>query len=585
MNYKPLSFLLLLPSLIHASELPPLVVTATRTPQADTAAPVSVIEQAELERAAANDIGDVLRFHSGFELGRNGGPGQSASVFMRGMDSNHSLILLNGVKLNPATIGGAALHNINPALLERIEIVKGPRSSLYGADAIGGVVQLFTRRGNSRHFSLSGGETAQVSGGAGLKNDTGSLHADFAYLSADAQTRLDSPHTSEHDNLSVNVGADWRMGEVGLSVNHFQADGNTEYLDYFLTPLDQEYLNSASAVSLDFSPSNIWYSKVQLSMMQDEIEQNQSSDFAHTRRTSLDWQNDIESGARLWTLGVTVNREDASSSIYGSSFDTGIDSYGLFVQNDMRFGRHHFTASLRYSEHEAFDGEITGSLDAAVLLRPGLEALANIGTAFRAPDATDRFGYGGNPDLQPETAQHAEIGLRWQTDTQRVVATLFHTDVDDLITFHDPDGYLGPLDGRNVNLARSRNQGFEFSYRGQFDALTTRLQGIVQDPRNRDSDRQLARRAKAQISAGVDYRYGKTVWSADLLHSGKRKDSDFSEVEMDAYTLLNLGAQWTFMKHWTLFAKLENALDEEYELASGYYTPRQAGWIGVRFVR
>jgi vitamin B12 transporter len=579
---------------LHAVELPDIVVTATRTPQTQgtTVVPVEVISKETLNHSPAFDINDILRFHSGLEIGRTGGPGQAASVFMRGLDSNHTLVLLDGIKLNPATIGGAALHNINPALLQRVEIVKGPRSSLYGAEAMGGVIQLLTtpthyQKGTRTESQISGSryDTYQLDANLLHQDTWGHARMGFAHLRSQGfPTRHDSDLNSAHDNTNFNLGASLYLGDLEIAASHFQAQGNTAYLDYFLTPQDQDYRTQVSRLTVNAALNPQWDSQIQLGRMEDKIIQQQSMDFAHTERLSVEWQNDWRLNAHhLVSAGIHLTREKARSLIFAAGFEVDIDSHAVFIQDDYRSANHHFTAGLRYTHHEAFAAHGSGSFDYAYHFTPSLRLMAGIGSAYRAPDATDRFGYGGNPELNPEVSYHAESGVQWRPDThQQWDWRIFYTQVHDLITFHDPDGYQGALPGQNQNLDRARNRGSELTYARQDGAWHTVIGAVWQQPRNRDNGRALARRADYQLKASTAYHQGAITWRTDILHSGKRRDSDFSEHELSAYSLLNLSFNWNFAPSWAVFAKLENALAEEYELAQGYRTTGRAMWLGIR---
>ncbi len=218
-----------------------IVVTATRTeiPLSDAIVPVTVITREDIELSLANDLAELLRFHAGIDLGRHGGPGQTTSVFLRGTESNHVLVLLDGVRVNPGTLGGAAIQHIAPEIIERIEIVAGARSALFGTDAIGGVINIITRRAEDAYVESSVGigsfdtQTGYVSAG------NHSEHSEFGVTLNWQQTdgyapRVDSDIERGYDNLSANIYAARRFGDSELGFRHWQTEGKVEYLDFLL---------------------------------------------------------------------------------------------------------------------------------------------------------------------------------------------------------------------------------------------------------------------------------------------------------------------------------------------------------------
>lgn len=571
----------------------PVLVTATRTAQTadQTLAPVTVISRAEIEASQAKDVSELLRFHAGIDIARNGGPGQISSVFIRGTESNHTLVLVDGVKINPGTIGGAALYSLDPDLIDHIEIVKGPRSSLYGSDAIGGVIQIFTRRGDA-------GTSARVFGGYGTdntrdngvaahhRNGTFRVGADLSDYRTDGfPARIESSIDNGHNNTSVNAYVGTVLGTVDTELSHWQGKGATEYLDFFLTPVSQDFLNTATALTLKTPMTAAWVTTVKLSQSRDRLDQNQSPDFAHTRRNTLEWQNDIQAGTNhLVTAGLQLARERTASLSFGTGFDEDTDTHALFVQDQWHFAAHSLVAAWRYTDHEDFGTHHTGDVTYGYQLTPLLRLHTSAGTAFRAPDATDRFGFGGNPNLKPETARNLEVGARLRlSPSSSASASVFRNDIDQLINFFDPDGFLGPQPEMNQNVDKARIQGIEAGYELDAQPWTIRISGIAQDPRNRDTDRQLARRAKRSLT--LSSRYQRTRWSVggDALITSERPDSDFSSTINPGYGILNLYSEWRAARAWIARARVENVFDKAYVLTDRFNTQGRAVFLQLQY--
>ncbi len=561
----------------------PIVVTATRTAEiADqTLAPVIVITREDIQRARANDVADLLRLHAGLEISRNGGPGQTTSLFMRGTDSNHTLVMVDGVKINPGTIGGAALQNISPEMIERIEIVKGPRSTLYGSEAIGGVINIITR-------SEAPGSQAEVAYGQG-KHNTRRATADLRHRQGDFRsgvtvsdlqsdgfpTRKTSHINSGHDDTTINAYLGTRLGPVDGEVSYWRASGNTEYLDFSLNPLDQDFENSAASVTLRADPMEPWATTLRLSHITDEIDQNQSSDFAHTRRDQVDWQNDIQVGeAQLFTAGLWLSKEDTNALVFGTGYKEDTTVKAAFVQDDISLGSHRLLLAARVTDHDSFNTHTTWDLEYGYRWRSHTRLTASAGTAFRAPDSTDRFGFGGYPDLDPETSTNVELGLRHQFGPHhRARVNAYQNDIDDLIEYDFTSSMM-----RNIGKARIR--GVELGYDFKLGPWRLQTAATFQDPEDRDTHERLLRRAKRQFTAGLFYDQPRYSLSLDLLASSNRKD--FSGG-MKAYELLNAALLVRPLPHWEGRLKVENLLDQDYELARGFNSSERAFYAEVRY--
>ncbi len=552
-----------------------------------------VIDRASMELTQARDLAELLRFHAGVEIARTGGPGQQTSVFLRGTDSNQTLILLDGVPINPGTIGNAAIQNISPELLERVEIVKGPRSTLYGSEAIGGVINLITRRGLTEpgtdwSAQVSGGGNATWDGGASLhhRGQDLQLGLDLSGLRTDGYAAREGFDIDlGHDNLNFNAFAGAPVGPLQARISHWQSQGTTDYLDFFGSPLDQDYRSATSALELDASPLERWQSRLNLSYFSDQIDQNQGPDFADTYRTRLDWQNDLSPNqVHQLTAGLTYKRERTRSRSFGSSYDEVLRNLDLYLQDQLDLEDHQLTLGASLVHNEEFGNHGTWSLAWGYDLGAERRLLASAASAFRAPNSADLYGFGGNPDLDPETSRGFELGLHQGLGPgQQLVATLFYTRIDDLIEFVDPDDFLGPQPGRNYNVDEARISGLELGYEYGQGPWSLQLEGVLQDPKNLTTGQTLARRAKRSLSANLAWRPHRWEFGVNLLASSKRNDSAFSERTLAGYTLVNLSGRLHLDRRWTLEARVENLFDKDYETAGGFQAQPRIAYLGLRF--
>jgi len=569
-----------------------ILVTATRIPQPadELIASAFVIDRAAIESSLAQDLGELLRFHAGVDIGRNGGPGQPASLFIRGTESNHTVVLVDGVKINPGSIGGAAIQNIDPNLVERIEVVKGPRSTLYGSEAIGGVVQIFTRRpqqtGIASAYAGTGAD-GLLEAGTELALNQGASAAGLQVTTRRTDgypARVGSDTDTGFDNTGINAWARHTLGGWEAELSHFQAAGNTEYLGFFLEPLDQDFLNASTALKLRGAPGGTWTHTVRLSNIRDEIDQNQDADFAHTRRQQIDWQADRAFGEDILTLGAAWVRESVNAASFGTEYDERTESGAAFAQYQRERGRHRMLVAARYEHFDGFGSHATGEFAWRFALNPQMDVSASLASAFRAPDATDRFGFGGNPDLEPEDSRQAEAGLRWRPRPRhRVWASAFYNELDNLVTFVDPDGYLGPVPGRNENVERARISGIEAGYAWRGDRWRLQVEGVVQNPVNRDTGRRLARRAQRSLTVNGAWQAGRAEFALNVLSTSERYDSDFSQTVNPGYTVVDASCTWQLAREWRIEGRVENLLDENYVLADGFRAQDRAVFVRVRY--
>ena len=572
-------------------DLSPVVVTATRiaVPSNEVLAPVIVIGREEIERSQATDVAELLRFHGGIEVARNGGRGQLTSIFIRGAESDHTLVLIDGVRINSGTSGAAAIQNISPDLVERIEIVKGPRSALYGSEAIGGVINIITR-GAEAPLSMSAEagagkySTRRAAGQAAWKGDTSSVGLNVAWLDTDGFPTFEaSPDDAGYDNTSFNVWVDTTIAAIDVSASHWQSNGTTEYSDFFLAPVDQDYTNKSSQLEIGTSPFSIWRTELSISKVIDDIEQGSGafnpSDFTKTDRIAADWQNTLTFDRGIDLVAGLYRSEEKTSGInFGSRLEdqpgageVQTDDTAGYLQASARFGRQNVLLAGRYTDHDEFGTENSWNTEYGLDFAHGLRFSASAGRGFRAPSSLDLYGFGGNPDLDPEVSRNIEFAVAQNIGNAHAFRIgYFRNRIKDLISFvvTDPATFAG----ENQNIEKASIRGTELSYMFSGQSWRFRSEVTIQDPKDRISNEQLLRRAKKMLTMSIGRKFGAHDLGLDILATDKRVD--FGGARLAGYVLANLNGRISFGKHWQLTAEIENLLDQDYQLAEGY---RSAG--------
>ena len=579
------------------------VVTATRTavPLDSVGAPVIVITRADIERSLASDVSELLQTHAGLEIARNGGPGQTTSLFTRGTDSNHTVVLIDGVRINPGTIGGAALQNIAPESIERIEIVKGPRSSLYGTDAIGGVIQLFTRGaakdGLSAGATFGNDATQQVFGDAAISaGDRFKFGVGGSYAESDGMpTFVDDDTDRGYRNVTGRAFAEFAASDaLKFRARAWRAAGRTEYSaqtfsDPPFSPASQDFENSVYSFETEYRGTGGFGVRGTVSRALDDINQLQMGfgpadfDYARTRRTNLDVQVDLATiGTHSLSFGVQRSDENTNAQSFGTVFDENTLVTQAFVQDQFTIANVTSRLALGHVDHETFGSEMTWNAEVGVVFGTGTHVALSGGKAFRAPDSTDRFGFGGNPDLDPEVSRQVELSVRQKLGMrQQLSFSAFDNRIRDLINFVVTD--FDTFDGQNQNIDKAHIKGVELGYQYAGDAWRMRAELSLQDPRDETTDERLLRRSREAFVLAIDRDVGKFDLGVDVEAYGNRKDFGFPAITLDSYTLLNATVRYRATGALTLQGRIENALDEDYTLAQGYRTEGRAYTVGVRY--
>ena len=552
----------------ETEDLDSIVVTATRSNMAieDATLPVTIIGRDQIEQSLARDISQLLRFEAGLDIGRNGGPGQTTSLFLRGTESNHTLVLVDGVRINPGTIGGAALQNINPDIIERIEIVKGSRSALYGTDAIGGVINIITRKAKSSYIESGYGygmyDTKKRSIDLGFNSGSTELGLSVNSNKTDGyKIRTDSDIKRGYENLTTNFHIGQIFQNSDITLRHWRTSGKVEYLDFFLTAIDQDFINDSSAIEINNNFKNNIQSRVIISRVQDDITQNQSTSYVYSKRNILDGQISMLTGSHNITGGLYLSDEEASSFAFGSGFNKDTQSNAIFIQDHISEGNHRVFIAARLSDHETFGKETTWNAEYGMSISDQWSINASAGHAFRAPDATDRYGYGENINLKPEVSDDIQLNVAFRPDDNTTYRLeLFDTKIENLIEYDFTKDQM-------LNIGQASMRGLQMSYHLINENYSIRADYINQKAENDINKTLLLRRPKQSFTLNISKKLQNFDFGLSLLASGERKDFG---VTLPGYAIVNLTGQFKLNDTWTINTQIENILDKHYETAAKY---------------
>jgi len=577
-------------------------VIGTRAPTAldRVVSDVVVIDRDRIRASSADSIEDLLRREGGMQMSRNGGPGQTAGLMIRGSSSSSTLVLIDGVRIGSATLGQTDLATISLAQVERIEIMRGPGSSLYGADAIGGVVNIVTRRGDGApyvHGNIAGGNHASGEGYVALSgSDRGFDYAlglsgettdgVSAVLPGD-QFGAYNPDDDGFSRYGVSLagGYSWQQGQrIGLSYNLSRL--RSQYDSSFPDPATLDYRNRqvTQLTTLEYQGvmSSEWTNLLRASYQTDQLESgaNVISTYDTTRRQVTAQTTWTPSTQHQLVGAIDYLDESANSSDYAAP---SRDNTGLVLGYTGRFGAQKLQADLRWDHNSVYDNQTTGKLGWGMDLADGWAVRAVAGTAFRAPTFNDLYypGY-GVPTLQPERSRSIEVGLDYKAETTSLATTAYYNKVSDLIGYQ-PDPSQCPPGfpfGCAGNTARALLQGITMQGLQQWGNLQFTLALDWLNAKDRDTDDTLPRRAANQQTFAVDWNDGPWQLGGTVLRVSQRPDAG---VLLPAYTLLNLNARWRFERFWQIEARLQNATDRDYQPARDYQDVGRQFWIGLRY--
>ena len=581
--------------------LPSVAVTASRQSQAiaDVLADITVIGPDEIARAGAQSLPEFLQRQPGVEIVQNGGPGSVSGVFLRGANRSQTLVLVDGVRLASASAGATSLEAIPLDQIERIEILRGPASSLYGADAIGGVIQVFTRKGTAGvtgNLTAGGGTYASWGMNAGVAGSSGP--ARYAVQAASRQSRgfntIANPANPLYNgdidgytnqSVSANVGVTWApeqevTAQYLKSRLNSQFDGSPDFDDRTITTDEVWQVTSVNRLT------PFWVSRLSAA---DGIDNSQSqTGFGNfpfkTMQLQYTWQNDFTLPVGALSAGIERRDEHVTTDAAFATDSRTTDSiFGIY---QLRSDAHALQVHLRYDESNQFGGKTTGAIAYGYRLSDSLRLTAGYSTGFNAPSFNDLYYPGfSNPNLAPETSRNVEAGAYWSGSASdvRIEARVigYYNRVSDLIVFGcDADFNCVP---NNVDRATLKGVTLGADLKRE-DGATLAASLDLQSPTSDVTGNLLPRRARRHGAVTLGYPAGPVRLGLEFVASSLRYDDPANLVKMGGYGIVNLTAEWPASPVVTLFIRADNVFDKNYELAAGFATGGATVYAGARAV-
>lgn len=565
---------------------PTIVVTASRREQASTRtlAASTVIDRADIEASGVDDIADLLRRQAGIDVARTGGSGQSTSVFLRGTNSNHVLVLIDGVRVASANTGAYTWEHLPLAQVEQIEIVRGPRAAYWGSDAIGGVISITTRRGDGSALRLSAGRwnrrAVEASHGVGDEAAGWSVSAGHetydGFSTQNAAGFSFDPDDDGYDRDALVLAGHRAIGSQVLSASALATDARVEF-DRGVSTIAQHALSARLVGPLGAG----WSHDLVVGSVRDRIETPAFFQAFDTRREQADWLHRVALGEHDdLVAGLNWQRDRGGNYVFPggtANYAAARTNRALFASVAGTRAAFDHELSLRHDRNSAFGSATTAQLAGGLMLGPG-RAYASWGQGFRAPNFNELYspGFGGrfagNPALEPERSRSAELGYAVDRGDWTIAARAWSTRIDDLVAFQAPATFNA------INIARARIDGIEIESGLRIDAWTLSANLTWQDPEDASTGLDLLRRPARKATLGIEHLFERAgSLAVTAQYASERREFG---GPLAPYTLVDLRWSMTLGAGISAAVELSNATDREYALARGFNTPNRA--LGLR---
>jgi vitamin B12 transporter len=574
-----------------AQQLRETVVTAARTAQRadELVSDVVILTRADIEKSSGRTLPEILARAPGVQFSANGGLGKNSSVNIRGAEARHTVLLIDGVRFGSATSGSPNWDTIPVDMIERIEILKGPASALYGSDAVGGVVQVFLRKGTegfSPYASLTLGSRAHRQATAGLSGGSGPLsyslgvqktrEAGFSATNPKVLFGNYNPDTDGFDQDALNasaayqLSADWKI-DAGLL-----ASSSTSHTDDGLNR-DTVYKGRTRVLRTGVQGRVLpgWTTQLRYSEGSDSSRAVVASSLPSLFKTTqhqLTWQNDVDTPLGVALAGIERLAQKVDSSTAYTVTERTVSSY--FAGLNGSAGPHSWQANLRRDENSQFGASTTGFGGYGLAITPQWRVNAAYGTSFVAPSFNQLyFPNFGNVNLQPERGRNTDLGVTWSDAGQTVKLVHFNNRIR---------GFISNTTIAS-NVPRARIDGYSVSYQGSFGPLSLNASLDAMDPRNELTGKRLARRSANQATLGADYAVGMWALGGSLLAAGSSFDDAANTRRLAGRTTVDLYADYALGKASKLQIKLNNVTDRQYETIYGYNQPGRAVYVTLSY--
>lgn len=581
-----------------------ILVTATRSEQnlENSLASATILTEVEIDRAQAQNLPELFDRIPGLDIDHSGGLGSNTSMRLRGTENDHVLVLIDGIRASSATSGTAALQHLPITQIERVELVRGPRSSLYGSDAIGGVVQIFTKKGSTGikpylDFSYGSHNTRVSQAGVrGLYGNT-SYSLNGSYTESEGYDRTYDNNGADTDKdgyresaVSANIQHEFTNG-IEFALNYLRSEGNTE-LDGGNDSTD--FINESRDLSISLPILDDLKLKAQIGRYRDKTTSfGFSPALFETSRNSAALQLDyLLAENHQLSLGYDYHNDEVSST--ANFTESERDNHSWFVQYLAEFNQWRFEAGFRNDDNEAFGSHETGNI--AVGFQVNEETLLSLsyGTAFKSPTFNDLyfpftdfgcffgtcFTFEGNPNLIPEESETVELMIRRQTGSIQWFASLYQTQIDDLIS-------LSPDFSTVSNVAEAKIVGGEAGADFDFFGWRTAISVAYTDPRDESDDSLLIRRSRASANLDISRKFGKMdltlYWQVQSYRLDQDKDFDGKKDRLSGYGTVDLRARYQVTETLRLAIKINNLFDKEYRLVQPFETDGVAAAISAHY--
>ena len=591
-----------------------LVTTPTRKSenQKNIIADTTVITEEEIEQAGLSSLAELLQKQSGIEISNLGGPGKVSSINIRGTSSTDSIILLDGMRIGASTSGMTAIENLPLSQIEKIEIVRGPASSLYGQDGIGGVIQIFTKKGKEGfHPYLGIGygryQTKQLNAGISGGNKTTSYALNISGTNTDGFSAFvpDSSKASNTQNLdkdkyknrsisstlSYNLNKDYK-----IDLQYFLTTGRNMFDNRFANSSpDQNYRDKSKqevyAMKTTGQINKLWESSIKIGKSTDLYSAQQHYnmdtfvydpdvvDLYETTQYQMTWQNNIKlNKGSLVVLYDFLQEKIDTTDLYDKTKRT---NNGFVLGYNIEHNQNTLQTSLRKDLNSQYNNEATGNIGYAYQINPQWKISSSFGTAFVAPSfnylysSIDSWAL-GNPDLKPEKSKNIEGNIKYQDNLKSFSLTAYQNAIKDFIIY---EAIAENSRTNTQNLNEAKIQGITLTGNQFFEHIQLKGSLTAESPKNKDTNKYLPRRAKLYGNLSINYYIQEWIFGIEQIGSGSRYDDKANNNKIEGYMITNLIANFALNEKTTINFRLDNAFDKAYALAYEGSQSSSTGYI------